>query len=347
MELTMHVIKGRNVQQILPQALDDLLVNGVTEDTRNGPAYVYPTPVTTAYSNPAERVIFYAERDANPFFHLFESLWMLAGRNDVAYPAGIVSTMKNYSDDGKKFNGAYGYRWRNHFGVDQILKVVRNLKENPTCRRQVIAIYDGDLDTTYTGKDVPCNLTVHFQYRGDLRLDMTVFNRSNDVVWGCYGANAVHFSYLHELVARASGLDVGTYYQVSDNWHGYHSTVAKVEHLRDLAANGYTHRALAQDPYEQGRVTPFPLITTDLATWFQDLDMFMAYPEAVGFRDAFFRKVAKPMWFAHRAYKTGNSPERFDNALEIMLQVRATDWQLAGIEWLLRRKEASEKKVAA
>ena len=49
---------------------------------------------------PCERVLLYPERNANPFFHLYESLWMLAGRNDVAGPARYAKNMNNYSDNG-------------------------------------------------------------------------------------------------------------------------------------------------------------------------------------------------------------------------------------------------------
>jgi hypothetical protein len=45
---------------------------------------VSQTPVVTCYSAPTQRVLFSPMRDANPFFHLMEALWMLAGRDDVA-----------------------------------------------------------------------------------------------------------------------------------------------------------------------------------------------------------------------------------------------------------------------
>ena len=42
------------------------------------------------------------------------------------------------------------------------------------------------------------------------RLQMTVHCRSNDIIWGTYGANAVHFSILQEYVAARIGVDLGT-----------------------------------------------------------------------------------------------------------------------------------------
>ena len=50
---------------------------------------------------------------------------------------------------------------------------------------------------------------------------MTVSNRSNDIIWGTFGANAVHMSMLHEYVASALMLHVGKYTQISDSFHAY------------------------------------------------------------------------------------------------------------------------------
>ena len=53
-------------------------------DSRNGRVIVLDEPVLMTYSHPCERVLFNQARDCNPFFHVYEALWMLAGRNDVA-----------------------------------------------------------------------------------------------------------------------------------------------------------------------------------------------------------------------------------------------------------------------
>lgn len=45
----------------------------------------YPYAISTTYLNSTERVLFDPKRDCNPFFHFMESLWILAGRNDVAW----------------------------------------------------------------------------------------------------------------------------------------------------------------------------------------------------------------------------------------------------------------------
>ncbi|MFA5510813.1 MAG: thymidylate synthase [Candidatus Kapaibacterium sp.] len=346
----MIVIKARNVQQALPTALDALRGSGVRRESRNGPVIMFPEPVTTVYARPAERVLYWAERDANPFFHLIESLWMLDGRNDVESVARYVENMRNYSDDGVTFHGAYGFRWRRHFFEDQLPKIIRALQANPDDRRQVLSMWDAEADLGRQGKDLPCNLQAVFQIACDGRLDMTVTNRSNDIIWGAYGANAVHFSYLHEFVARAVGVEQGVYRQVSANFHAYVSVLEKVQDLADavdplLPAD---LRWLGKDPYASGEVEPYPLMSTPWEEWLAELNMFMSEPDAVGFRDPFFRRVAIPMARAHARFRQRTDPARFERAREELENVAASDWKMAARQWINRREAAyNERKARA
>jgi hypothetical protein len=84
--MAIYCVTVRNVNEALGQGISWLAgPMGVEEPSRNGPVRVSPYPVVTTYANPAERVLFSPMRDANPFFHLFEALWMLAGRNDLPW----------------------------------------------------------------------------------------------------------------------------------------------------------------------------------------------------------------------------------------------------------------------
>lgn len=331
----MEVIKVRNVQEALPIALRRLQEVGVDRESRNGPVRVFPTPVTTVYEEPLERVIFWDERDANPFFHFFEALWMLAGRNDVAFLTQFVKRMLSFSDDGKILHGAYGYRWRAHFGGDQLAAIIETLRINPDDRRCVLQMWDPRTDLGRQGKDFPCNTAAFFTRDAEGRLDMTVLNRSNDMVWGAYGANAVHFAFLQEFVAAGIGCPVGRYYQVSNNLHAYKDTLRQVEALADMVGLAEED---ARCPYRSGEVGAYPLVQTPLGQWQEDLAVFLQDGPIIGLRDPFFRRVVTPLWMAHRAYKEGSGVERFDTAQEILQQCRATDWRLAGQQWLERRR---------
>lgn len=343
----MIVIRARNVQQMLPVALAELAINGINRDSRNGPVRMFAEPVTSVYEKPLERVMFWPERDCNPFFHLMESLWMLAGRNDVEYPAMYVNSMRNFSDNGKTFHGAYGYRWRHHFHFDQLDSIVNTLRMNPDDRRCVLGIWDPEVDLGRPGKDFPCNLSVKFSITHEGKLDMAVYNRSNDVVWGAYGANAVHFSVLQEYMAIRIGVPVGVYRQVSDNLHAYESTLAPVADIADYQWN-------EPNPYYGGAVEPFPLIDNgmDIDEWESNLHSFL-HADQYGdlgksnFSSDFFEHVAKPMALAHRAWRNNEGIARFELALMHLEFCAASDWKLAATEWLLRRKTRYVEQVNA
>jgi len=323
----MYSITARNVNDALVQGLQALFVHGVKRESRNGPVLVFPTPVTTQYQHPRERVLFSAVRDANPFFHLFEALWMLAGRNDVAYPSRYVDRMRTYSDDGKVLHGAYGHRWRNAFGFDQLVVLEKLLRDDPDTRRAHLQMWDPCRDLGIPSKDVPCNTSAEFWIDLDGKLSMTVFCRSNDALWGAYGANAVHFSILQEYLACRLGVEVGRYWQVSNNFHVYLTHEEQCRHLAE---------EVAENPYEH--VQPRHLVSTP--EWDADLRMFLEEPRSLGFRDSFFRRVALPMAAAHSAYKDESIPkrERVSTALRALFLGESCDWIVAAEDWLLRRE---------
>jgi len=334
----MDIVSVRNVEEAL--ILGTKVVNsvGVRRDSRNGPVKVMPMPVTTIYSHPKERVMFLPDRDCNPYFHFMECLWMLSGRRDVAWISQFSSNISNYSDDGIKFHGAYGYRWRNHFTepddknnvLDQLATIAELLKKNPDDRRTVLQMWDATVDLGLDGKDFPCNLIITFRINPQGHLDMTVFNRSNDMVWGAYGANAVHMSFLQEVMASWVGVPVGKYWQISTNFHAYLNTLAKVEPVMDLSA-GFT-------PYELGEVEPFPIVSSGIDQWHSDLAMFMDEgANAMGYTDQFFKKVAVPMLQSWQAWKDREAPDFMDSAAYYADRIAASDWRKACVEWLERR----------
>jgi thymidylate synthase len=365
----MIVLEARNVNYALAQGVDFIHRSGVREPSRAGDVFRVLQPVTTVYENPVERVCLHPWRDANPFFHLIESLWMIAGRDDLGSLTRYVSTFGQFSDDGETVPGAYGKRWRDwsfsefdgpiYSWGDQLDRVVEQLRANPRDRRVVIQMWDPAVDPDRVaggGKDVPCNLTI-LPFETDGALNMTVFCRSNDMVLGAYGANAVHFSFLLEYLAARVGLEVGRYYQVSNNFHAY------VENAGDPDACWPTAWGPV-DPYAMGVVEPFPIFKDfDVPPWTvepmkhqsheteldaarekmiqQDLKLLFDEGPEVANRAArwpFLRKVVAPMALAHRHWKGGKGEDRFTGALEILAQMpERNDWRLAAEEWIQRR----------
>jgi len=320
----MRVLTVRNVHQALPVGITLLRTEGIRRSSRAGTVWEHPEPVATVYEHPEERVLFWAQRDANPLFHLFEALWMLAGRRDVAWLGKFTSRMAQYSDDGETFHGAYGYRWRLAFGVDQIAEVETLLRRDPATRRAVVQMWHAPLDLGTESKDIPCNDLITFKIGIDHALRMTVFCRSNDLVYGACGTNAVHFSLLHSYLAERLGVAVGPYTQVSDSFHAYKGVWERC------------HALPVGDPcpYEQGEVAPLRLGTDDPA-WDEDLHHLFTEPSK-GFTTPWFRTVVRPLYWAAEARRGG----RWGEALEWAAECRATDWARATDEWLRRRMQA-------
>lgn len=349
----MHVLDVRNVNEALPKMLQHLEEKGERKSSRAGGVIVAPTPVTTIYRKPRERVLFSATRDANPFFHLIEALWMLAGRQDVSTLVHYVRRMSNFSDDGSTFHGAYGYRWRSSWHSDQLEMVVSLLKLQPGSRRAVIQIWncETDLHPHQDLKDIPCNLIVTPWLHNQL-LDMTVFCRSNDAIWGAAGANVVQFSILQEYLASKLGVGVGSLYQVSNNFHAYDEIFEKLKNVWTL------HQPYHRDEYTDEVVIPTKLID-DPILFDQELHHFFKWHDArlaftkedeqeidthymQSWSNSIFPRVAIPMVKAYMIFrKNKGDPDQFkkiDFVLNSSSPTNRGDWLYAAQLWMQRRK---------
>ena len=321
-------ITARNVNGAFSEVFSRFKTyNLQAEETRNGSALVFPEPVMTTYLRPAERVLFDAGRDANPIFHLMESIWMIAGRRDVEFLTHFNRRMVDFSDDGKVFNAAYGYRWRNHFGRDQLDETIRLLRRDPTTRQAVIQIWD-NADLQKSTKDKACNTQVVFDTRASA-LNMSVFNRSNDIWWGAYGANAVHFSFMQEFVASALNLPLGRYWQLSHNFHLYKGLYNAGPYLDNPPE--------ANDLYERGVVHPYPIMSSDDYRLFMfECEMFCEDPfnTKLKYANSFFSEVATPMALVSKARR-----DKTSSGLEFANQIKAEDWRAATIQWIEKREK--------
>lgn len=319
----------RNVNHAFSEVFQRLrALNLKPEQTRNGPALVFPSLVTTVYRRPRERVLFHQGRDANPIFHLMESVWMLAGRCDVAFLKQFVKRMADFSDDGETFNAAYGYRWRNHFGHDQLVEVIELLRRDPTTRQAVVQIWD-HTDLTRQTRDKACNTQIVFDIRNG-GLNMTVFNRSNDIWWGAYGANAVHFSVLQEVVASAVNYPVGEYRQVSNNFHLYTEIYSATQYVEEPPVRD------VYDLYYVNKVQPRPIMfDDDYESFLLECRMFCEDPFNVKahYFHTFFTDVAYPVAMVQYVRRNKISDGR-DHASTI----QADDWRIAVQDWIDRRE---------
>lgn len=342
-----HTIIGRNVNHNYASSVERIRHIGVAEDSRNGPVLVAPHPVMTATERPTERVLFCPNRDANPFFHFFECLWMMSGSKDGKWLDRFVGDFSSrYGEEDGTIHGAYGARWRKwpqlyeRDGLlwqltgadqffDQLLTTVNLLMENKRDRRVVVSMWDPNQDLAEDVGDVPCNTHMYPRVRSTdsgAVLDLTVCCRSNDIIWGATGANAVHFSFLQEWMAAQIGVGVGRMYQLSNNWHAYENTLEKVGEPQLF------------DHYSSVKVAPYPICRVPEA-WDEDLRLFMDNPNKYVYSNSFFGEVAVPMWNTHCAWRGGHRSE----AMDIVSWVAATDWQEAARAWMQRRIDRAVK----
>jgi len=311
----MHTINARNVAEALPLGINYLVNFGEEETVRGQRVLVAPGPVTTAYRMPQERVLLSAVRDANPFFHLAESLWMLAGRNDAAYLDQFVKDFgARFAEPTGMVHGAYGFRWRYHWDFDQLQTAIHVLRQDPFSRQAVISMWDPDIDLDKPKlKDRPCNTHIYLRINQG-RLDMTVCCRSNDVLWGAYGANAVHFSVLQEYLATYLSVAVGTYYQVSNNFHVYLETLQK------------HHGTLRDD-----RRFPIVPLISHPDVFDEEVELLLS-----GHKPRYNRFLAETAYWMLEAYLVRSVPR---DVQECLAQVQAEDWRTAGQEWVARRNK--------
>lgn len=326
----MKAFNVMNVNEAFPLEINTIKHDGVARQSRNGPVIEFPEPVATTYKSPMERVLFNKKRMCNPFFHSMEGLWIIGGYRDVEFLDYFNSQMKQYSDDGDTFWGAYGWRLRSNNGFDQIEKAISLLKKNPADRRIVTTMWGPELDLGQSKLDHPCNTHIYWKVR-DGALHMTVCCRSNDLLYGKLGANVVHFSMLQEYVAHRAGYTVGPYTQMSDSLHVY-TELPVWENVKDTS---YVPEDYYSTDYAELIVKPYPMFKDcEVRDWEADLLDFMIDPQTDQiFRTPYFQDVVQPIslvWWEHKKTRHG---------LRYLDSIKATDWR-KGCEIWLKEKEA-------
>jgi hypothetical protein len=332
----MKVIYVSNVRDALPSVVGFVLRTGKLSPTRAGRAYVIPYPVTIVYSNPKHHVLLNPVRDANPFFHLMEAMWMLAGRNDGKFLNHYIKGFsEKYGVDGI-IPDAYGQRWRHGLGYDQLAEIISQLKTNPNSRQAVLQMWGAGKDDLRQLTPKPCNLVASFHIHNGV-LDMTVFNRSNDLIFGCLGANAVHFAILQEYIASMIGVKIGTYYQITTNLHLYEDHLIELNERIDKETSLTV--SLQEQQLEYGKAIPLmenpEFFNEDLFETMFWIDGVHRNEEAYSGNIAspFLGDIVLPMAIAHQHFKN----KRYTEAMESMDDVIESDWKQAGTEWLQRR----------
>ena len=205
--------------------------DGVTsQDGRGGPTReILHAGISIA--DPRQRWAVSRHPALNPALALAEVVWIMTGRNDLAFLEFWSREYRKYAGDGSELHGAYGYRIRRHLSIDQLDRAFRALSNNPDTRQVVLHIWDSKIDMpnpdgTPADDDIPCNVMSMPKVR-DGRLEWQQVIRSNDVFRGL-PYNLVQFTSLQEILAGWLNVECGTYNQLSDSLHVYEQNTADV-----------------------------------------------------------------------------------------------------------------------
>lgn len=321
----MFHIECRGVNDFWHRMCPVMVAKAKKVDTRNGPAYRYPGPIAVTFREPWCRVLEDRTRNCNHVFHLMEAMWMLAGCNDVDFVKQFNSNIANYSDDGKVFNAAYGHRWRHHWGFDQVEHCINRLHADPYDRRAVITMWD-PRDMLKDSKDYACNMQI-MPTVNDGKLDFFTTNRSNDLVWGLAGANAVHLSFLQEYMAASLGLEMGEWVHMTNNLHVYEKHWDLVK-----ATKVETNYVWRKFPKNQ------PLVV-DPFTFLCEVRELVEGKNS-DFKEPFLEDTIEPVWSSWIAWKDGD----IEQAHYIASCIEDDMWRPEIMDWYkraeLKRKTA-------
>ena len=178
-------------------------------------------------------VVTVKDRKLGRRFMVAEAHWILTGRNDVASIAPYSKEIAKFSDDGRRFSGAYGVKI-----VDQMRFVCDSLIEDNDTRQAVMAIWR---ENPRPSKDVPCTLTCQFLIRrrsGERFLDCVDSMRSSDA-WLGIVYDWFNFSMLSTLVLltirerdeRLRDVQLGDLHLFAGSQHLYESDLSSVEKI--------------------------------------------------------------------------------------------------------------------
>lgn len=321
----MHVLSADSYDGLLYQGLRLLLTEGKAAAPR-GKETLEVENVCLELTQPRERVCLLPQRKANIFGTLADTLWVLAGRQDVEFPAYYIKRLREFSDDGLTFHGGYGPRLRNWHGVDQLKAVYGLLTQEPATRRAVLILFDPLRDLTTTGKDIPCNNWMQFTLR-QYRLNLRVVSRSMDVVWGS-AINVFEWTVLQELMAVSLGVQLGSYTHIVGSFHIYRDYIPLA---KDITAQPLQEHAapslpigLAIDQLDSALRQVFAL---------EEGMRTLQTPDLGAVEDPWFREAVRLLWI-HSLHKH----RRYLEAWETLGEARESGMKWAARDFLLRNK---------
>jgi thymidylate synthase len=161
---------------------------------------------------------------------IYELLWFLKGDTNISYlKENNVRIWDEWADEEGNLGHIYGFQWRSwpdYSGghVDQILQVIRSIRENPDSRRHIVSAWNvADLPNMALP---PCHVIFQF-YVANNRLSCQLYQRSADIFLGV-PFNIASYSLLLLMMAQVTGLKPGEFVHTFGDAHIYKNHLEQV-----------------------------------------------------------------------------------------------------------------------
>ncbi|PLC12248.1 thymidylate synthase [Kocuria flava] len=184
-----------------------------------------------------------------------ELLWFLRGESNVRWlQERGVSIWDEWADEDGELGPVYGVQWRSWpvpggGSIDQIAKVVEQIRTNPDSRRHVVTAWNpAEVDEMALP---PCHALFQFYVEprpeGPARLSCQLYQRSADMFLGV-PFNIASYALLTVLVAQQTDLVPGEFVWTGGDCHVYDNHVEQVREQLSREPYPYPRLRLARRP---------------------------------------------------------------------------------------------------
>lgn len=162
---------------------------------------------------------------------IYELLWFLKGDTNVRWlQEHGVRIWNEWADENGELGPVYGHQWRSwpdYEGgtIDQIAKVVDDIKNNPNSRRHIVSAWN--VAEVNRMALPPCHSLFQF-YVADGKLSLQLYQRSADLFLGV-PFNIASYALLLMMVAQVTGLKPGEFVHTFGDAHIYTNHFEQVQ----------------------------------------------------------------------------------------------------------------------
>lgn len=175
-------------------------------------------------------------------FFCAEIVWMITGQKHLEFLRQFTKAWDDFAEEDGTVETAYGYRWRHHFGRDQLIELVEHLRAEPSSRQGVVVMWDPVSDglTAKKKKNVPCPFCWTANIIGN-KLNLHLIIRSNDMMLG-NPHDTSGFALLQAMLAQELGVQVGKLTISISHAHIYENHYEQAEEM--LSRTNHFHEEI-------------------------------------------------------------------------------------------------------